>query len=206
MPIRFAGQFGAELVHGASYSTSEALGDGSRSRNFKLRHYLPASQHKVLLLFPRAAARAVPDVVNILPTVGSNYERHSKLQRFMLANDSVTVAVEIPIWLSESDIAALETQYGVELVPQDGNTIGSNGFCNVPPFITNLVSSAPLFNLVNKPLKFLQIIIRPRQHPLNNFLHLLSGHPITISHPSLPFLADHQARWSRAAQLQCTDI
>ena len=56
-----------------------------------------------------------------LPTVGSNYERHSKLQRFMLANDSVTVAVEVPIWLGEADIAALETQYGIELVPKDGN-------------------------------------------------------------------------------------
>ena len=57
----------------------------------------------------------------ILPTVGSNYERHSKLQRFMLANDSVTVAVEIPIWLGEADIAALEAQHRMELVPQNGS-------------------------------------------------------------------------------------
>src|ERR1700693_1506244 len=56
----------------------------------------------------------------ILPAVGSNYERHPKLQRFMLANDSVTVAVEIPIWLAESDIVALEAQHGIELVPRDG--------------------------------------------------------------------------------------
>jgi ATP-dependent exoDNAse (exonuclease V) beta subunit len=36
----------------------------------------------------------------------------------MLANDSVTVAIEIPIWLNENDIAALETQYGIELAPR----------------------------------------------------------------------------------------
>ena len=35
----------------------------------------------------------------IIPSVGSNHDRHPKLQRFMLANDSVTVAVEVPIWL-----------------------------------------------------------------------------------------------------------
>jgi transposase-like protein len=56
----------------------------------------------------------------ILPTVGSNYERHSKLQRFMLANDSVTVAIEIPIWLAEADLAALEAQYRTVLVPRTG--------------------------------------------------------------------------------------
>jgi ATP-dependent exoDNAse (exonuclease V) beta subunit len=38
----------------------------------------------------------------------------------MLINDSVTVAIEIPIWLAEPDIAALETQHGIELVPRLG--------------------------------------------------------------------------------------
>jgi transposase-like protein len=55
----------------------------------------------------------------IIPTVRSNRERHPKLQRFMLANGSVTVAVEIPIWLDETDIAALENKYGISIVPKD---------------------------------------------------------------------------------------
>ena len=33
----------------------------------------------------------------------------------MLANDSSTVAIEIPIWLTEDEISALETRYGIEL-------------------------------------------------------------------------------------------
>ena len=53
----------------------------------------------------------------ILPSVGSNYERHPKLQRFMLANDSTTVAVEVPVWLTHHDIAALETEHGIQLLP-----------------------------------------------------------------------------------------
>jgi ATP-dependent exoDNAse (exonuclease V) beta subunit len=57
----------------------------------------------------------------IIPAVGNNKLRHESLQRFMLATDSVTVAVEIPIWLTEADIAALEEQYRIELAPRDGD-------------------------------------------------------------------------------------
>ena len=39
------------------------------------------------------------------------------MQHFMLANDSVTVAIEAPLWLDESDIAALEAQHHAELAP-----------------------------------------------------------------------------------------
>jgi len=55
----------------------------------------------------------------IIPSVGSNHDRHPRLQRFMLANDSTTVAVEVPIWLREDDIAALEEKYGVTILPRE---------------------------------------------------------------------------------------
>jgi hypothetical protein len=56
----------------------------------------------------------------IIPAVGNNKLRHETLQKFMLINDSVTVAIEIPIWLCEPDIAALEQQHGVQLGPRVG--------------------------------------------------------------------------------------
>ena len=56
----------------------------------------------------------------IIPAVGNNKLRHETLQKFMLINDSVTVAIEIPIWLAEQDIASLEAQHGIELVPRLG--------------------------------------------------------------------------------------
>jgi hypothetical protein len=56
----------------------------------------------------------------IIPAVGNNKLRHESLQRFMLCNDSVTVAIEIPIWLDESDISALEKEHGIELAPRVG--------------------------------------------------------------------------------------
>jgi ribosomal protein L37AE/L43A len=40
-----------------------------------------------------------------LPTSPNNKKRHETLQRFMLVNDSVTVAVEIPVFLTREDIA-----------------------------------------------------------------------------------------------------
>jgi transposase-like protein len=57
----------------------------------------------------------------IIPAVGNNNLRHETLQRFMLATDSVTIAIEIPIWLTEPDIAALEREYHIELAASDGH-------------------------------------------------------------------------------------
>jgi len=54
----------------------------------------------------------------IIPSVGNNRLRHESLQRFMLANDSVTVVVEVPIWLTAADIDALEVELGLELLPE----------------------------------------------------------------------------------------
>src|SRR5262245_19885496 len=51
----------------------------------------------------------------VIPTVGNNLRRHDRLQQFMLANDSTTLAVDVPIWLTREDIAALETKHGIEL-------------------------------------------------------------------------------------------
>src|SRR6266849_2141020 len=41
----------------------------------------------------------------VLPTSPANKKRHETLQRFMLVNDTATVAVEIPVYLTGADIA-----------------------------------------------------------------------------------------------------
>jgi hypothetical protein len=64
-------------------------------------------------------ANAATDAAALVtPSVASNRDRHAQLQRLMLANDSTTVAVEVPIWLHEKDIAALEEKYGIIIVPK----------------------------------------------------------------------------------------
>jgi transposase-like protein len=92
----------------------ELFGDGSRasqaqSEFLKLPHAVVSEKQNF----------ATRTAAFILPTVGDNRLRHDSLQRFMLANDSVTVAVEIPIWLTAREIAAIEAHYGVEILPKD---------------------------------------------------------------------------------------
>ncbi len=73
------------------------------------------------IIINRKENAATQTAALIIPAVGNNKLRHETLQRFMLANDSVTVAVEIPIWLTEFDIAELEEEHGIELGARNGN-------------------------------------------------------------------------------------
>ena len=51
----------------------------------------------------------------ILQTVTHNRRRHDELQRFMLTTDSVTVAVEVPIYLTPNDIAHMQQTLGFHI-------------------------------------------------------------------------------------------
>ena len=44
----------------------------------------------------------------VLQGVPENKDRHEVLQRFMIANDSVTVATEVPVYIRKEDVAHLE--------------------------------------------------------------------------------------------------
>lgn len=44
----------------------------------------------------------------------------------MLANDAATIAVEVPIWLDEADIAYLEAEHNIELVPKQERPDGGH--------------------------------------------------------------------------------
>jgi hypothetical protein len=81
----------------------------------------PAFADPARIVVNRKENAATRAAALIIPTVGNNRERHERLQQFMLANDSVTLAVEVPIWLTEDGIGALEEKYGIELAPRAGN-------------------------------------------------------------------------------------
>lgn len=51
----------------------------------------------------------------VLQSVKDRKLRHEALQKFMLANDSVTVATEIPVYLTCDDIEHLQTQLGFQV-------------------------------------------------------------------------------------------
>jgi hypothetical protein len=97
----------------------------------------------------------------IIPAVGNNKLRHETLQRFMLINDSVTVAIEVPIWLRESDIASLEGEHGIELAPRHttatgGAITGHIDFLQVRNGVVHILDYKPDAR-TNKPIAQLAI-------------------------------------------------
>ena len=50
-----------------------------------------------------------------LQAVDDNKERHKALQRFMLCNDSVTVAVEVPLYMDNYDLEHLQDELGFKI-------------------------------------------------------------------------------------------
>jgi len=51
----------------------------------------------------------------VLESVEQSKDRHDALQRFMLANDTVTVATEVPVYLRREDLLHMKTQLGFKL-------------------------------------------------------------------------------------------
>ncbi|PIX03289.1 hypothetical protein COZ78_01130 [bacterium (Candidatus Gribaldobacteria) CG_4_8_14_3_um_filter_42_11] len=47
--------------------------------------------------------------------VSDNKQRHEALQKFFLANDSVTVATEVPVYLRREDLEHMQTQLGFKI-------------------------------------------------------------------------------------------
>lgn len=87
--------------------------DGFRASQLS-RNFLSLDQ----IIVTEKTNTATDTAALVIPSVTRNRDRHPKLQRFMLANDSVTVAVEIPIWLDEYDIADLEAKYEITIAPK----------------------------------------------------------------------------------------
>lgn len=55
----------------------------------------------------------------VLQAVKENKRRHESLQRFMIANDSVTVATEVPVYLTEEDIMHMQNALHFEIAGFD---------------------------------------------------------------------------------------
>ena len=51
----------------------------------------------------------------VLQTVTYNKRRHDELQRFMLTTDSVTVAVEVPVYLTVEELDELQATHGLSI-------------------------------------------------------------------------------------------
>jgi transposase-like protein len=94
----------------------------------------------------------------VIPTVGDNRLRHEALQHFMLANDSTTLAVEVPIWLAPETIAELEREHGTALLPEGstGSITGHIDFLQVRNRAVHILDYKPDAR-TNRPIAQLTI-------------------------------------------------
>lgn len=54
-----------------------------------------------------------------LQTVTDNKKRHEAVQKFMLANDTVTIATEVPVYIKRDDLLHMQTQLGFEIYKKE---------------------------------------------------------------------------------------
>lgn len=62
----------------------------------------------------------------VIQAVADNRQRHEILQKFMLANDSVTVACEVPVWIDDEDLEHFRDVLGFDVPNLFGTIKESN--------------------------------------------------------------------------------
>ena len=92
----------------------------------------------------------------VVPMVGDNHRRHETLQRFMLANNSVTVAVEVPIWITTAELTALAAEHGVTLPVEGGAITGHIAFLRLRNGAVHILDYKPDAR-TNRPIEQLRI-------------------------------------------------
>src|SRR4051794_10915715 len=81
---------------------------------------------------------------------------------------------------SGASCAAVTAEQGLNLFVARQVSPGGAFFDDFPFLIGDVIVVAPLFELPHEPRDFLLILLRPGQHPIKNFLHLLLGHGAII--------------------------
>ncbi len=57
-----------------------------------------------------------------LKGVSKNKDRHEGIQKFMIANDSVTVATEVPVYIRREDIEYMQNKLNFQIIGEEGLT------------------------------------------------------------------------------------
>ncbi|OGI94235.1 hypothetical protein A3A03_03110 [Candidatus Nomurabacteria bacterium RIFCSPLOWO2_01_FULL_40_18] len=64
--------------------------------------------------------------------VSKNKDRHEGVQKFMIANDSVTVATEVPVYIRREDIEYMQNALNFQIVGEEGITFRKRSGCPSP--------------------------------------------------------------------------
>ena len=89
--------------------------------------------------------------------VSDNKQRHEALQKFFLANDSVTVATEVPVYLRREDLEHMQTQLGFKLYKKADPKEKNSGGDDVKDQLQLLDGDDEIPKLITGHIDFLQI-------------------------------------------------
>ena len=84
----------------------------------------------------------------VLRSVTENKDRHEVLQRFMIANDSVTVATEVPVYIRKEDVEHMENILKFKILDEDGliELKGDKQRRNFPKLLTGHIDVVQIRN------------------------------------------------------------
>jgi hypothetical protein len=144
-----------------------------------------------------------------LQGVKERKERHESVQKFMLCNDSVTVATEVPVYLNKDDIEHMQTQLGFQIfakqTPQSQpheiasshaprNDNGSGIAASIASLLPRNDESAPLPKLITGHIDILQI--------RNGQIHILDYKPNAVKERPIEQLTLYAMALSRLTGLR----
>ncbi len=104
----------------------------------------------------------------VLQSVSDNKQRHEQLQRFMIANDSCTVATEVPVYIRREDIEHMQNVLKFNIVGKEGLVFKrQNNKTKSKQAKNNSKNNLP--SLLTGHIDFIQI--------RNGFVHILDYKP-----------------------------
>jgi len=131
----------------------------------------------------------------VLQAVKLNKDRHDALQRFMLANDSCTVATEVPVYIRREDIEHMQNQLGFEIIGEEGIRVKGD---KPPKGKTNSAAIRNLPRLLTGHIDFVQI--------RNGSIHLLDYKPKAEKERPIEQLTWYALAMSRLTGLRLFDF
>jgi hypothetical protein len=125
-----------------------------------------------------------------LQAVSNNKRRHDAVQRFMIANDSVTVAAKVPIYLTRKDVTYFRIQHGLKIPFNLEQTLSGhidlvqirNGSIRILDYKPNAAKEKPIQQLMSyalalasrTQLRLCSWILKPISTFLKRFGNVLS--------------------------------
>lgn len=133
----------------------------------------------------------------VLQSVKERRRRHEALQKFMLYNDSVTVATEVPVYLTRDDLLHMQTQLGFELYNRQNTSEESDVSLRstLPP---SEVSVGALPKLITGHIDVLQV--------RNGQIHILDYKPKAEKNRPIEQLTLYAMALSRLTGLRMFDF